>query len=202
MNKWKYIWIEIIFSEVTLLRLACNVIDWKAISRFILNSWLYYNVVAGMRSYNYCNTNRQAERVRKRGGEVAYTWCCASRAHGLNAHNASPNLQPRKRLTPFLPGDGVPVLGQTSHAAHQVRGLCVIWFRCPLSTSRRSIQIRRHFPSLLPFKHVIRLLFSTSLRTRFFQEYIKHHLDSAIFPRSCIECQHYCSFQTFFSAFY
>lgn len=52
--------VEIIFGEVTLLGLARNVIDRKAISRFILNSRLHYNVVAGMRSYNYCNTSRQA----------------------------------------------------------------------------------------------------------------------------------------------
>lgn len=56
---------EIIFGEVTQLGLARYVIDRKAISRFILNSWLHYNVVAGMRGYNYCNTNRQAGRVRK-----------------------------------------------------------------------------------------------------------------------------------------
>lgn len=43
--------VEIIFSEVMLLDFARNVIDRKVISRFILNSRLHYNVVAGMRSY-------------------------------------------------------------------------------------------------------------------------------------------------------
>lgn len=119
--------VEIIFSKVTLLGLARNVIDRKAISRFILNSRLHYNVVAGMRSYNYCNTNRQHREGRgNEEGKLHIPGVALPARTRTHAHDAGPNLQPRKRLTPFLPGDGVPVLGQTSHAAHQVRGLCVI----------------------------------------------------------------------------
>lgn len=54
-----------------------------------------------MRGYNYCN--RQAGRVRRaRRGSCIYLVVCFPRTR-THAHDASPNLQPRKRLTPFLP---------------------------------------------------------------------------------------------------
>lgn len=126
--------VKIIFSRVTLLDLVRNLIDWKAISRFILNS--HAAALQGCRRATTVVTPTEArDDVRGKGKSeegkgrdpVAYsTRCCAhtdARTRGTSILTCD---RGKGSLPLSSPGDGVPVLGQTSHAAHQVRGLCVI----------------------------------------------------------------------------
>lgn len=80
-----------------------------------------------------------------------------TRARTHTRHTSSSNLRPRKRLfTPFLSRRWGASFGPDfARGASGKRPLCnLISLPSPALHFDRSIQIRRHFPSLLPFKRV------------------------------------------------
>lgn len=193
--------VKIIFGA-TLLGLA----SWSIVKRYQDLSWahtrLHYKVVATtVVTPTEARSGAKGGKERRGKGErpgCMYTPGIVRFLRGTHGRThtrgtSSSNLRPRKRLfTPFLSRRWGASFGPDfARGASGKRPLCnLISLPSPALHFDRSIQIRRHFPSLLPFKRVI-FAFPASLKTRFFREYRNI---------SCIECRVFFSTDFFIHA--